>query len=46
MSFLKASGVTTGDDLGNFNPDSPITRQEFAVLALPLARARTGHLLR
>ena len=32
MSFLKASGVTTGDDLGNFNPDSPITRQEFAVL--------------
>ena len=32
MSFLKASGVTNGDDLGNFNPDSPITRQEFAVL--------------
>ena len=32
VSFLKASGVTTGDDLGNFNPDSPITRQEFAVL--------------
>ena len=25
VSFLKASGVTTGDDLGNFNPDSPIT---------------------
>ena len=32
VSFLKVSGVTTGDDLGNFNPDSPITRQEFAVL--------------
>lgn len=32
VSFLKASGVTNGDDLGNFNPDSPITRQEFAVL--------------
>ena len=32
VSFLKANGVTNGDEFGNFNPDSPITRQEFAVL--------------
>ena len=32
VSFLKANGVTNGDDQGNFNPDSPISRQEFAAL--------------
>lgn len=32
VSYLKSLGVTRGDDLGNFNPESAITRQEFAVL--------------
>lgn len=32
VSYLKANGVTTGDDEGRYNPDSEITRQEFAVL--------------
>ena len=32
VSYLKSTGITTGDDHGRFNPDSSITRQEFAVL--------------
>ncbi len=32
VSYLKAAGVTNGNDLGNFAPDSSITRQEFAAL--------------
>ena len=32
VSYLRANGVTNGDGEGNFNPDSSITRQEFAVL--------------
>lgn len=32
IGYLKSTGVTTGDDKGNFNPESAISRQEFAVL--------------
>lgn len=32
VSYLKRSGITNGDGNGNFNPDTNISRQEFAVL--------------
>ena len=32
INHLKASGVTTGNGNGNFNPDTNVSRQEFAVL--------------
>ena len=32
VSYLKRSGITNGDEYGNFKPDTNISRQEFAVL--------------
>ncbi len=32
VSYLRAAGVTKGDDEGRYNPDANITREEFAAL--------------
>lgn len=32
IEFLKRTGVSNGDDKGNYNPDANITRQEFAAM--------------
>ncbi len=32
IEFLKRTGVSNGDDKGNYNPDTNITRQEFAAM--------------
>ena len=32
VDYLKRSGISNGDDQGLYNPDMPITRQEFAAM--------------
>ena len=32
ISYLKRVGITTGDERGNYNPNTNISRQEFAVM--------------
>ena len=42
IEVLKAVGVMTGDDKGNFNPDKMVTRNEMAVVMCNLLGLKTG----
>lgn len=42
IEILKAVGIMTGDDKGNFNPDQKVTRNEMAVVMANLLDLRTG----
>ena len=42
IEVLKAVGVMTGDDKGNFNPDANVTRNEMAVIMCNLLGLKTG----
>ena len=42
IEVLKAVGVMTGDDKGNFNPDANVTRNEMAVVMCNLLGLKTG----
>ena len=35
VSDVSDIGIMVGDDLGNFNPDKPVTRAEMAIIVLP-----------
>lgn len=41
ISSMANAGIVVGDTLGKFNPASPITRAEFAVIASKFANAET-----
>lgn len=34
VTYLKAKGIVSGDSYGNFNPNMPVTRAEFAKMAV------------
>ena len=42
IEVLKAVGVMTGDDKGNFNPDANVTRNEMAVVMCNLLGLKAG----
>jgi len=42
IEVLKAVGIMTGDDKGNFNPDKMVTRNEMAVVMCNLLGLKTG----
>ena len=42
IEVLKAVGVMTGDDKGNFNPDANVTRNEMAVIMCNLLGLKAG----
>lgn len=42
IEVLKAVGIMTGDDKGNFNPDQNVTRNEMAVVMVNLLNLKTG----
>ena len=42
IEVLKAVGVMTGDDKGNFNPDKMVSRNEMAVVMCNLLGLKTG----
>ena len=42
IEVLKAVGVMTGDDKGNFNPDANVTRNEMAVIMCNLLGLKIG----
>lgn len=41
IEVLKAVGVMTGDEKGNFNPDKAVTRNEMAVIMTALLDLKT-----
>lgn len=42
IARLKALGIVKGDDLGNFNPNNPITRAEFTTMVVRMLGLETA----